>query len=225
VRVGLSPRGPLIVGIGAWPEALAAAADGTAPRMDATSPHAQLRASLTSRLAFPPAVVITVVLPKSLREDLRAFLGGEGAAKAESLLRVDTVGLAITPGEKGKDAELAFEAHCETESACADVREFLMARRFELSQKLAIRLAGFGRLLDAFTAETRGARVLASTHDSADSVAKSLEGVVAHYGRPDESSPPGVPGEREKPPHSPSATRAPDEILLPPKNARDGGGI
>lgn len=219
VRVGLSARGPLLIGLGSWPEALANVADGTAPGLGTASPHATLRASLAARLAFPPAVLVTVVPPKSLREDLRAFLGGEGAAKAASLLQIDAIGVAMTPGEKGKDAELAFEAHCETEAACLDAREFLMARRFDLSQKLGARLAGFGRLLDAFTAEAKGTRVIASTHDSADAVARSLEGTVTRYLRP------------EEPPPSPSARpsappRAPDEILTPrPDNARDAGGI
>lgn len=220
VRVGLSTRGPLIIGLGSWPEALANVADGTAPGLGSASPHATLRASLTARLAFPPALLVTVVPPKSLREDLRAFLGGDGAAKAASLLQIDAIGVAMSPGEKGKDAELVFEAHCETEAACLDAREFLMARRFDLSQKLGARLAGFGRLLDAFAAEAKGSRVFASTHDSADAVARSLEGVVTRYLRPDEPPSPSA-----RPPVPP---RAPDELLTPRSksdNARDGGGI
>ena len=64
-------------------------------------------------------------------------------------------------------------------------------------------------------------QVFASTHDSADAVAKSLEGVVTRYLRPDDPAPSATARPTQRP-----VERAPDEVLTPRgNNARDAGGI
>lgn len=207
MRIALGARGPLIIGRGAHVDELARVASGEAPHVADASIHQVLRGRLRARASREPWLLATCALSKRLRAALGTFLGARGDdPKGLALLQLEGLGVAVTHHEGRKEIELLFEAQCETDEACRQTREFLMARRFELGGKLPVRLAGFGHLLDAFVAETTGTQASAQTRDDAESAARALENLLRYL-----ESEPG-PTLMPKPP-------SPDEVLRPQPSA------
>ena len=149
-RLAYRDAGPFLVGRGAWLDAMidtaAAGAAGGAP-----SRHAALRAQLTAPGAAPPALVVTALLPKSLRERVRAEADAGAAGAFAGVLGVEEAGAAVTTSE----ATTAFEVdlRCETAAACGDVKELIARARLALSSNFGARLMGFGPLIDGLSVD------------------------------------------------------------------------
>jgi hypothetical protein len=178
-RLAYRAPGPFLVGRGAWLDAMidsaAIGAAGGAP-----SRHAALRAQLTASGALPPALVVTALLPKSLRERVRAEADAGAAGAFAGVLGVEEAGAAVTTSE----ATTAFEVElrCETAAACGDVKELIGRARLALSSNLGARLMGFGPLIDGLSIDAAVPGVLtvktrAPTGDLAQALSRTWAGV------------------------------------------------
>jgi len=167
-RLAYRDGGPFLVGRGSWLDAMVDAA-GRASR--GPSPHDVLRAALAPAGAPARALVVTALLPKSLRERVRAETdAGPGGAFA-GVLGVERAGAAVTTSDATTAVEV--DLRCETAAACGDVEELIEKGRRGLSGDFAARLMGLGPLIDGLSvdAATPGSlfvRTRAPTRDVAD---------------------------------------------------------
>jgi hypothetical protein len=162
-------HGPALVAQRHWLSTMMRAYAGRAPAI-ATSQHASLRAAMGRR-----TVVATAILPKSLRERLKAEMAqeaGPAAAVMAGVLGVSSAALAI---QVGPSTEIALELRCESAEGCAEVKKLLETKRFSWSRDLRLRLAGIGPLLDAFSAETHGTTLTATTRARTEDLAGALD--------------------------------------------------
>jgi hypothetical protein len=198
---------PFLVGRGPWLDAMIDAADGRAP--GAAPEHAALRAMLLAgagaRAAGPraqPALQVTALLPKSLRDRLRAEVAGDaGPVPGRAflgVLGVDEVAVAVLPeaGAGGVTTRttlttVAVDLRCESGAACDEVQNLVERARLAWSGDFAVRQSGLGPLIDSLTIEARvpdgralAIRARAPTADLAVAMGRLLDRV----------SPPPAPG-------------------------------
>ncbi len=203
--------GPFLIGHGAWLEAMVDAADGRGER--ARSEHAALRTSLSPSGSAPRALAVTALLPKSLRDRIKAEMdAGAGAGDTFSgglgLLAVEEGGLAIT-AVAGGATTVDIELRCEAPEACDGVKSLIERKRQMISTDLGVRLLGLGALLDALTLELRGKTLVIRTHAPTEDVAGAIERLLGALGRgadgpaPAEPLPPGAPPPGAPPPGAP----------------------
>jgi len=179
-RVAYRDGGPFLVGRGAWLDAMMDAVDGKGPRM--RPEHARLRGALAPAKGAPPrAIVLTAMLPSSLRSRLKsemtAEVGDETKANATfgAILGVNEVGLAVSTGGEGSTTDLTAQLQCDTAPMCDDVKGFLERKRFALAKDLTIRLVGLGPLLDSFAVESHGPSLSATARAPSDDLARGLQ--------------------------------------------------
>jgi hypothetical protein len=184
-RLAYGRGGLLVVGKGTWFDAMLGAANGTMPGVKSAAEHVALRTSLTSREGFhTPTIVITAILPRSLRERLKGEMGAELGAQDLSnaamagVLGVSGVGIALNAGGPGKNVDAAVELVCDAPEACEAVDKLLKKKRAEWSGDLALRMIGFGPLLDAFEVKLEGTRLRATTSVQADALAATVDRVL-----------------------------------------------
>jgi hypothetical protein len=195
---------------------LLATLDGKLAGASQQSPHMRL-AHLLRGASEPPVtsatVVATVVLPRSLRERLKAENIGPVATSAMTgVLGVEALGVSLTTGAAGGTTEVFARFACESPAACAEVDKILQAQRLKLSQQIGLRLAGFGPLVDSFKTEPNGPALAASARTRTDDLARAL-GFAADYLSKSVAAPP--------PETRPEPTKvAPDEVLKPPPTVR-----
>ncbi len=177
--------GLLVVGKSPWFEAMLGTADRTQPGLRDAPEHAALRASLTSLEGFTkPALVATAVLPRALRERLKTEMGAEANAYAGAnvamagVLGVSAVGLALQSGEPGGRVEAHLELVCEGVVESESVENLLRQKRKEWSSHIAVRMLGFGALLDSFELKREGKRLTITVTANADALATSIERVL-----------------------------------------------
>jgi hypothetical protein len=184
-RVGYREGGPFLVGSGSWLDRMIDAVDGKAERE--RPEHAGLRAALAGHAAVPPALSLTVLLPKGLRERLKAEIPAQGgdAEKAEgadrayaSVLAVDQAGAAVTTGGPGSTTRIQVELHCESKADCDEVREIALRQRLALSKTLWVRMLGLGPLLDSFAVEVQRSSLTATAQAPTDDLARGIERAV-----------------------------------------------
>jgi hypothetical protein len=223
---GSSPRlaygkgGLLVVGKGTWFDAMLGAADHTMPGVRDAQEHVALRKSLTSRDGFhAPTVLVTAVLPRSLRERLRGEMGAEIGAQDLSnaamagVLGVSAVGIALHAGATGQNIDASVELVCDSAEACEAVDKLLKKKRTEWSGDLALRMVGFGPLLDSFEVKREGMRLRATATAQADALSATIERVLKLRAR--RAAPDSPPPRRPEP-------RRPDETI--PARPDAGGG-
>jgi hypothetical protein len=183
-RVAYRDGGPFLVGSGAWLDKMMDAVDGKAERE--RPEHAALRAVLTARTAAPPVVSLTALLPKGLRERLKAEISSQGGdvEKAEgdrayaSVLAVDQAGASVTTGGPGSTTKVAVELHCESKADCDEVREIALRKRLALSKNFGVRMIGLGPLLDSFAAEVQKSSLTATAQAPTDDLARAVQRAV-----------------------------------------------
>ena len=209
-RLAYGKGGLLVVGKGSWFDAMLGAAERTKPGLREAQEHVALRTSLTSREGFrAPTLLVTAVLPRSLRERLRGEMGAELGARDLSnaamagVLGVSAVGIALRAGGGGQNVDAAVELVCDSPEACEAVDKLLKKKRAEWSGDLAIRMIGFGPLLDSFEVKVEGSRLRATASAQGDALAATIDRVLklrarrgAAEGEPSPSLPPRRP---EKP--------------------------
>jgi hypothetical protein len=160
VTIAFRRGGPAIGGRGEWITTMIAAAEGREPSVAASQAHARMRRELG-----PAPVVLTAVMPRTLRDRLRKEWGLDDAGATPNaapnpmsgVLAVETVALAIDPGVAGGQARVELALGCESASACASVQKLVERKRFEWGKDLGLRLAGVGALLDAVVIKADGA--------------------------------------------------------------------
>ena len=205
-RLAYGKGGLLVVGKGAWFDAMLGAADRVRPSIREAQEHVTLRKSLTSKDKFhAPTVVVTAILPRALRERLKGEMGAElgGAdlsnAAMAGVLGVSAVGVAIATGSSNVDASV--ELVCDSAEACEAVKKLVDKKRAEWSSDLGMRMIGFGPIFDSFDVKLEGARLRATASAQGDALAATLDRVLKLRARQNAAAPP-VP--RRLPPPKPA---------------------
>jgi hypothetical protein len=186
-RLAYRDGGPFLVGRGAWLDAMMDAVQGTGERM--RPEHAALRAELQAAGGGPArSVVLTALLPASLRDKLKAELGSELAENEKSnatfsaVLGVSAVGIAVGQTSDGATTELAARLRCETASACDLVQRFIERKRLALARDFALRAVGLGPLLDSLEVTSQGPALSAKAQASSQGLADALERALSFVG-------------------------------------------
>jgi hypothetical protein len=196
-RLAYREGGPYLVGSGAWLDAMIDATERKADRMQAQ--HTELRAALVGKTGTAPAVMVTALLPASVRDklktDLGPELGGEGDKAYAGVLAVGSAGLALSLGGQAADGgtsttEVAAELRCESASACDEVKKLIERKRIGFSRDMTIRLVGLGPLLESLVVDGQGPSLTASAHASSDELARALQRIVDFKSRSAPAQPP-----------------------------------
>ena len=232
-RLAYGRGGLLVVGKGTWFDAMLGAADHTKPGLRDAAQHMALRSSLTSRDGFrSPTLVATAILPRSLRDRLKGEMGAEtggGGGEANDgsnaimagVLGVSAVGVALKAGGRGQNMDAVVELVCDDDSACEAVEKLAQKKRGEWSRDLAMRMIGFGPLLDSLQVKRSGAHLVATASVSADTLASTIERVLKLRARQGATAVPAVPSPAQ--PTRPTRPTRPDESL-PARPARPDAG-
>jgi hypothetical protein len=175
-RLAYRDHGPFLIGRAGWLDAMIDAS--TSRGAPTPSRHLGLRATLAPPGGPPRALVITAILPKSLRDRLKAteIEAGTGASAAfGGVLGVEEAGAAVTTSDATTALEVALR--CETPAACVEVKELIEKGRRALAGDFAVRLMGFGPMVDTLTIDstvpaTLGVRARAPTLDLAEALAR-----------------------------------------------------
>lgn len=195
-RLAYGAGGLLVVGKGAWFDAMLAAAQRAGPGLDASSAHAALRRSLSSREGWrSPTALVTAVLPRSLRDRIRAEMGAElggdrSSATMAGVLGVGAVGLAVRTAGPGGRVEARAELICDAPAECQEVEKLVLRKRLEWSKDLSLRLVGLGALADALEVTREGDRVHATASVGAEALAATIDRLVRLRARRQEAPPP-----------------------------------
>jgi len=199
-------NGPILVGRAAMVRAMIAASEKRARGVRSNAEHMALRTALV-----PPGVkalvVATALLPKDLRDRLKGEMGAElgvdgSNAAFAGVLGVSAAGLSVRATEDGM-LEARAELHCESETACAEVKKLALAKRLLWSQDLALRVVGLGALIDALEVDAQGKVLTAKTRARVADLSSTLERIQKLRGR--------VASPRPKESHQ--APIRPDEVL------------
>lgn len=188
IRGALSPRlaygsgGLLVIGKAAWFDAMLGAAEHKMPGIRNAKEHMDLRMSLTSREGFRrPTLLVTTLLPRSLRERLKGEMGAELGSKDLSnqlmagVLDVTAVGIAMHAGGAGENVDVSAELVCDSSAASEAVERLLERKRTEWSGELSLRVIGLGPLLDSIKIERKGKLVRVTGTAQADALAETVD--------------------------------------------------
>jgi hypothetical protein len=184
-RVAYREGGPFLVGHGPWLDAMIDAADGKVERE--RHEHADLRAALEKRGGAARSILVTAVLPKALRERLKAELAGQAAGSGAandvdrayaSVLAVEQAGVSVASGGPGSTTEVAVELRCESQHDCEAVRDVGERKRLALSRDFGVRIIGLGPLLDSLNVEVHGSSLTAAAHGPTDDLARVVQRAV-----------------------------------------------
>jgi hypothetical protein len=184
-RLAYREGGPFLVGRGAWLDAMIDATEDRAERL--RSEHGDLRAALAANSGAPQSLVVTALLPASVRHDLTAELGPEvgdgGERAATDVLAVSAAGFAVSLGSPAGQVgtsitELRAEMRCESPSACEAVKALIERKRASFSHDLTVRLVGLGPLVDSLTVDARGSALTATARTPTDEMARAVERIL-----------------------------------------------
>jgi len=224
-RLAYGRGGLLVVGKGTWFDAMLGAADRTKPGLREATEHIALRTSLASHDGFKsPTLLVTAILPRSLRDRLKGEMGAETGSQDGSnaimagVLGVSAVGLAIHAGGPGQSVDASIELVCDTAEGCEAVEKLAQKKRGEWSRDLSLRMVGLGPLLDSFELKREGARLRATASSGAEALAATIERVLKLRARRSAADSPPNDAPR---PRTPIAPSKPAGELLP---ARPDGG-
>lgn len=208
--------GLLLVGQGGWLSKMMRAADGKHPSVSADAAHGALRGALGGAGWERPMVLVSMVLPRALRDRLRGEMAAEvsaadpSAAAMGGVLGVSSAGLAMRRVLATGRIEARAELVCDDGPSCDAVQRLLGKKRLDWSKDLALRLLGVGPLLDSVELErpaTPGpARVQVRASADAAALAATVDRILRLGGpgrgpaeRAEPSGPPGLsapPGHR-----------------------------
>jgi hypothetical protein len=186
-RLAYREGGPFLVGRGEWLDRmidLASRPPGTSGGGEPGTTHSELRTSLSR--GGTPALLLTAILPKDLRERLKGELGTELGTEADrayaSVLSVQAGGAALTTGPTGSMTTMEAELRCETAAACDDVKGVIERKRAAFSRSPAARLVGLGSLLDSLHVEEHGAALSLTARVPTDELTQALGRVLPVVG-------------------------------------------
>jgi hypothetical protein len=208
-RLAYREGGPFLVGRGAWLDAMIDATERKTAGL--RSEHTELRAALAAKDGDAEALIVTALLPASVRDKLKAELGPELSSEGDQayagVLAVSAAGLALGLGDAAgpSTTRLRAQMRCDSASACDEVKRLIERKRAAFSRDLALRLAGLGPLLDSLTVDARGTELTATARGPGDELAHALERILAFTGRGGGD----VRRERERSPAAPSTPPPP----------------
>lgn len=207
-RLAYGKKDLLVVSTGDWFDAILATASGERPSLRAAKEHADLRASLTAREGWRlPTVLVTAILPRALRDRIRGETGPDAAMAG--VLGVSAIGLAVKAGPPGGHVDARIEMVCDSAAECASVDKLIQKKRLDWSKDLALRMVGFGQVIDSLETKQDGTRLEVSASANADMLANTIERVMKM--KSGQGQRPGLPFAAPKP-------AVPDETIRP-----DGG--
>lgn len=174
---------PLLIARGDYLATMQAALDGTSPRAETDSEHAALRKVALDHAHGNALVVATAVLPKSLRDRLKNEMAEEAAASESKAATMNAIlsvrALALSIASHGDDLDLFAELECETDAACATLRDFLDKRRKTIAAEPAARFAGVAAILDAARIETNGPSLDVTLSAPESEMARAVRAIYA----------------------------------------------
>jgi hypothetical protein len=165
-------------------DAMLATADNEQPSYATSEAHTAIRSHLKSLEGFSgPTVVVSALLPRSLRDRIRSEMAGEAPNDPaqnimSGVLGVSGVGAAMRAGPTGSSIQLAGVLVCDTEEACTSVEKLVSKKRFEWSKELMLRMVGLGPLLDSIAVKRDGSRLTITAGAPADQLASVLDRVL-----------------------------------------------
>lgn len=179
-RIALRPGGPIVVGSGKWLDTIMDVVRTGKGSVRGDDAHTSLRKAVSDG---SPAIVITAILPKKLRERIKRELEdepkeSEAATAMAGVLGVSQAGLSIDPGRKGTTATIAIELRCERDDECDAVEKLVDRKRRAAASDIRLRLAGIGVLLDEIKLERKGAVLRATLVHDAEDLAQILGRVL-----------------------------------------------
>jgi len=215
-RLAYREGGPFLVGRGPWLDAMI---DATEHKTDRLNPaHMELRGALATKNGSPPTIVVTALLPASVRDKLKAELGpelGGGGDKAYAgVLAVSAAGIAISLGGQTANTatststtEVTAELRCESASACDEVKKLIERKRLAFSGDLTMRVVGLGPLLDSLAVDGQGAALTATAHGATEDLAHGIQRLIDFKSRapliPTGAPPMPMPAPMPTPPPTP----------------------
>jgi hypothetical protein len=198
-EIAVRRGGPLLLGAGAYLRAMIDAADGRSPTIRSSTAHAFL-----AREVGEASARVTVVLTPEQRRTLAEELESGGAAGSPAAaVRAGALGVKL-----GQVVSLDAVVSCENATACAELARALGEARDARARELAVRLVGFGALLEQVKITADGGIVHARVELPADQAARLAERLVA------------LRGMRHPMPGPDSPAPQPDEILRLDAGAR-----
>ncbi len=211
-EIAVRKGGPLLLGGGAYLHEMIDAAEGRGRTVRSSLAHGML-ASEVGEAPVRVTVVLTPEQRRTLAEELES-----GGAKGDPIGSVRAAGAGVTLG-----ATVSVHAvlSCDAAPACAAVARKLAEMRDEHSKDLALRLVGFGALLERVTIEPKGDLVHARVELPAEEAATLADRLVTLRGV--RHPMPGDDKGKRRPPREadqPVPPVQPDEVVKP---AADGG--
>lgn len=189
-RIAYGTAGLLVVGKGKWFDTMLATGDGKHPSVEADVQHAKLRTLITSREGWKtPTLIATAILPSSLRSRLKTEMAAEADGTGgimSGVLGVAAVGVGLKAGAAGRAVELSVELDCDSPEACDTVDKLIQKKRLDLSRDLALRMVGFGPVIDSLQTQRQGAHVRVTASADAEALAGSIERAMRFRGRQQE---------------------------------------
>lgn len=206
----------LVVSTGTWFDTILETANGKHDTIKGAQEHSDLRFALTAREGWrTPTLVVTAILPRSLRERIKKEMAPEADREEKdavmgAVLGVSAVGVAMRAGPTGGHFDARSLLSCDSQRACELVEKLVLKKRLDWSRNLMFRLGGFGPIIDSIETKVTGSRLEVSATANVDSLAGAIERAIRHS-ESTPSAPPIPPGTAER--------RKPDEMLKHP----DGG--
>lgn len=186
--LGLGLRRPLLVATPHWIERMADAADApekssfvrllrAAPLLP--SPHREMRERLEHEAAGASLLLaVSAKMPAGpgrLVASMLHFLPTpELIERAQRIEEPKAVGASLTTYDGGRRATLRLVVDAGNDASAGALKDVLLGTRLAQSQNMMLRVAGFGKLLDALTVRAEGAWVVASIDDTAEALAGHL---------------------------------------------------
>lgn len=180
-------KGLLLVGRGTWLESMMATADKKNPSTRDDPKHAEARRAITAKL--PAAtLVMTAVLPKTLRDRLRSEMKNEvedqddeSARIFAGVLGVDTAGVALDTSEK---TALEIELGCDNADSCGAVEKLILAKKNEWTHDMRFKIVGITPNVETLAVTRKGDHLSASMSADSKSLASTIQRVTAFGNRP-----------------------------------------
>jgi len=184
-EIAYGEGGLLIVGKGAWFDAMLSTAEHRTPNVEDAREHAALRRAMADESGSrTPIIVVTALLPRKMRDRLKSEMASEesgsdsSAAIMSGVLGVSAVGLALRAGEAGQNIEARAELVCDGAGACAAVKKLLEQKKLDWSRDLGLRAAGFGSLVDSLEIEGNEAHLRATTSVNASTLSGAIDRTI-----------------------------------------------
>ena len=193
-RIAYRDGAPLLVARGDYLATMQAALDGRTPRAVSAEGHAALRRRAPKDAFF----IATALLPKSVRDRIQHEMTDENDTSESqkktmnAILAVSAVSLAAAP--RGDLLELAAELDCDTEDACATVRDFIDRKRKSIASQPAARFAGIAGLLDALHLDAKGPSLELRLTAPESEIARAIRAILSSAFAPAPKTAPSASG-------------------------------